>query len=601
MRRRCVLLALVVAAGAVAARPDRPVRRAIIDEGPTASVPSAYHPVEPLRVLDTRDGLGGVTTLPAGASATLDLSAVLPAATTAVVLTATVTETRAAGYLTIWPTGNERPRVSSLNATRRGATVSNLVTVAIGPGRSLSLFSQSGTDVVLDLAGYYAATSVPAAGRFVPAQARAVDTRDDDDLVHPGAVRPGETLRIDLTGHIVWGASAVALNVTVVDAPAGYWTLWPAGAARPLASNVNVDGGRPVTATAAIVGLRDGAVELYAQTGGHVVIDVLGSYTGPSSTPGVDGRFVALSPTRILDTRTSGTAPPTPGSAPVADATALLAAAGLDPSDVAAIVGNTTIADAAAPGYVTVSPAGLVRPLLSNLNATARGDVVANHTIAPVSATGVTLYTQSGTQLVLDVNGVFLGPPSVRLTSPAGDPPTTGAHAFLAHRRDGYPMRWDPCTPVRYRTNLERAPAGTAEAVRDALTTVSAGTGLTFVNTGSTTDVTEDGPESGSYDLLIAFTSRARRPDLFSGPSAFGGFTSDRAGWVIAGYVFVDGATVTPAAVRPVLIHELAHAVGLAHVTDRHQVLHPVITERAAYGDGDLEGLWWVGAAQGCR
>jgi hypothetical protein len=49
------------------------------------------------------------------------------------------------------------------------------------------------------------------------------------------------------------------------------------------------------------------------------------------------------------------------------------------------------------------------------------------------------------------------------------------------------------------------------------------------------------------------------------------------------------------------LLHEIAHAIGLDHVSDRNQVMVPS-TGRAypGYGPGDLEGLWNVGAARGC-
>ena len=52
----------------------------------------------------------------------------------------------------------------------------------------------------------------------------------------------------------------------------------------------------------------------------------------------------------------------------------------------------------------------------------------------------------------------------------------------------------------------------------------------------------------------------------------------------------------------PVLLHELGHAVGLAHVGDATQVMNATATSSGptSYGAGDLTGLWQVGAAQGC-
>jgi hypothetical protein len=51
-----------------------------------------------------------------------------------------------------------------------------------------------------------------------------------------------------------------------------------------------------------------------------------------------------------------------------------------------------------------------------------------------------------------------------------------------------------------------------------------------------------------------------------------------------------------------VLLHELAHAVGLGHVADETQLMNAVATPNSptTYAAGDLEGLWELGAAAGC-
>ena len=48
-------------------------------------------------------------------------------------------------------------------------------------------------------------------------------------------------------------------------------------------------------------------------------------------------------------------------------------------------------------------------------------------------------------------------------------------------------------------------------------------------------------------------------------------------------------------------LHELGHALGLAHVDDDRQVMHPAGgAQLNTYGSGDLAGLHQLGAAPGC-
>jgi hypothetical protein len=51
---------------------------------------------------------------------------------------------------------------------------------------------------------------------------------------------------------------------------------------------------------------------------------------------------------------------------------------------------------------------------------------------------------------------------------------------------------------------------------------------------------------------------------------------------------------------QPVLLHELGHAAGLGHIPSAGEVMNPVVTGISSYQLGDLNGLWRVGAMQGC-
>jgi uncharacterized repeat protein (TIGR03803 family) len=75
------------------------------------------------------------------------------------VANATVVPNPSLGYLTLWPDDTEQPLVSTLNSYN-GVVTSNM---AIVPSRngSIDAFAAGSTNFILDLTGYFASTSVP--------------------------------------------------------------------------------------------------------------------------------------------------------------------------------------------------------------------------------------------------------------------------------------------------------------------------------------------------------------------------------------------------------------------------------------------------------
>ena len=135
---------------------------------------------------------------------------------------------------------------------------------------------------------------------------RYADTRPGQSTVDgvgagTGAVLAGTVLEVDVTERgaalVPDSASAVSLNVTVVGPSAqGYLTVYPCGASRPHASNLNYVAGQTVpNAVLTKVG-AGGAVCLYAGATTHVVVDLNGWFPA-----GAD--FTSMSPERYADTR----------------------------------------------------------------------------------------------------------------------------------------------------------------------------------------------------------------------------------------------------------------------------------------------------------
>ena len=119
-----------------------------------------FHSLTPSRILDTRNGTGGITGPIAEKSAVsvqvAGRGGVPATGASAVVLNVTVTQpTAASSFLRVYPTGAALPNVSNLNF-KAGQTVPNQVTVKLGTGGKVNLYNNTGTTHVLfDVAGWY--------------------------------------------------------------------------------------------------------------------------------------------------------------------------------------------------------------------------------------------------------------------------------------------------------------------------------------------------------------------------------------------------------------------------------------------------------------
>jgi len=212
---------------------------------------------------------------------------------------------------------------------------------------------------------------------------------------------------LSITGResIPTDATAVVVNVTITQADApGYVSVWPTGSPQQV-SNLNVDRAGGTIANLATVKLgSDGKITLFSETGGHLIADLVGYYL-PVNTATSDGRFVALDPTRVLDTRISL------GSAQVSTVpnstvrVHVLGAEGVPSTGVRAVVAVVT-ATGAEPGFVTAWSGHGARPLASSLNVDRSGQTRSNQIIVPVDDDGsISLFTEAGTQLIVDVAG----------------------------------------------------------------------------------------------------------------------------------------------------------------------------------------------------
>ncbi|OLF15202.1 GH25 family lysozyme [Actinophytocola xanthii] len=231
----------------------------------------------PRRVLDTRRTGGAVGP---GASRRVDLSSVVPTGATAVTLTVTGVGAARPTFVTAWPTGRPRPRVSTLNLADGRATP-NLVTVRLGAGRSVNLYNHAGSvHLLVDVAGYYR----PGSGaRFVATTPRRlIDTRGGRPTWVP-ASGGGQALALNTLGQAAFGVTGTVLNLTGVSPSTGtFMTVYArtsATPARPRSSNLNLVT-RQTASTLVSTAVGPGStVWVYSNAGTvHLIADVAGYF-----------------------------------------------------------------------------------------------------------------------------------------------------------------------------------------------------------------------------------------------------------------------------------------------------------------------------------
>ncbi|WP_307846193.1 PKD domain-containing protein [Actinospica durhamensis] len=371
---------------------------------------SAYTPVGPVRLLDTRHGTGAPEVKVAvNHSVALKIAGngSIPSDATAVALNVTVTDTAGNGYISVTPSGASAS-VSNLNYLA-GQTVTNYVIVPVGSDGQIELHDAGpaggSVDLIADVSGYFTHTAGDDYSPVGPA--RVLDTRHNVG-VPTGKVAPDHGISVGALG-IPAGAIAVAVHVTVTDTTGNGWiAAEPDGAGTPTTSILNYLKGQTVSNTVIVPVAADGKIELY-NGGGTGSVDLIGDVAGYFSAGSTEA-YMPVAPYRSWDSRKNGTALTAGGD------TSYDLAVDQDTSgvqqfpDSATLITNITVTDVTANGYLIAYGASSVRPGVSNLNYL-EGQTVAGMSLLATSgpAQQIDIRNQSsGTgDVILDVFGYF--------------------------------------------------------------------------------------------------------------------------------------------------------------------------------------------------
>ncbi len=369
-----------------------------------SSAPLSFVPIPPCRVIDTRASSSG----PLRSQTTQDVSITstscgIPSSAQAYSLNFTVVPLRQLSYLTVFPTGQPQPVVSTLNSYD-GRTKANAAIVPAGTNGEVSVFATDDTDFIIDINGYFVSASDVTALAFYPvAPCRLVDTRGTaGPLGAPTLAAQQERTFPILTGvcGVPGTAKAYSMNYTAVPkGPLAYLTTWPAGQTRPVVSTLNAPTGA-TTANAAVVPAGvNGDVSVYATGQTDLIIDINGYFAPPSGT-GLS--LYNLTPCRVYDSRTQPLGQPVNG---VIDINVVGSPCGV-PASAQSYVFNATVIPSNSLKFLTVWPHGGIEPNVSTLNALDSA-VTSNMAIAPVADGSVDVFTSGAAQLIVDIFGYF--------------------------------------------------------------------------------------------------------------------------------------------------------------------------------------------------
>ncbi len=259
--------------------------------------PGGLTALTPARLMDTRNGTGGITG-PVARAAVVKLSVlghggVPTSGVGAVVLNVTAASSQTGGYLTVFPDGVARPATSNLNF-RANETFPNLVIVKVGSDGKVDFFNgTSGTiRLVADVQGWFK-TGAPAAGGFTPlTPGRRLDTRNATGGI-TGPVASGATISLPILGHLgvpPSGVGAVVLNVTAVASTgAGHLTVYADGISAPSTWNVSFPTNKTVPELVTVAVGADGKVA-FTNTSGEsvqIVADIFGWFRTTTPLTGI--------------------------------------------------------------------------------------------------------------------------------------------------------------------------------------------------------------------------------------------------------------------------------------------------------------------------
>ncbi|WP_083974828.1 right-handed parallel beta-helix repeat-containing protein [Kitasatospora mediocidica] len=323
--------------------------------------------------------------------------------------------------------------------------------------------------------------------RFAAMAQRILDTRSG--LGAPAKrLGPDSEMTLDVSNILINGtiptrinATAVVLNLTAVGpTDSSFLTVYPTGQPRPVTSNSNFVAGQDTAHLVTVPVGVDGTVKIYNHSGSlDLVADLVGDYNTSERD-----RFTAVTPTRVLDTRTGQGSGQVGKVGPKGSVCFPVPVQPGHPSGVDTVALNLTATDGDQQSFLAANPVS--DGPSSNLNF-GPGQTVSNQAIVLTENGSVCVHNANGnTNVVADLIGYY---------DPTAD------------------SEFTPIVPTRLVDT--RNGAGTPIGPDSALPVQVAGTaGIPASATGAVLNVTATGPDLPGF--LAVYPDGRARPNTSS-------------------------------------------------------------------------------------
>jgi hypothetical protein len=399
----------------------------LLSIGIAAQNPSQLVPVNPCRLLDTRDS----DVIPANQTTMLDIRTLATERCTVDLSTATAYSLNVTlipqygqpvSYVTVWSDDTSEPPLASLMNSIDGRIKASAAIVPAGMSDGgINIWLTDPADIVLDLGGYFVPPAQHTLVFYPLTPCRVVDTRNSEMPTGfgPPAMAAEETRVFSLMNSscldvpLMSNPVAYSLNFTVLPGASqsslSYMTVWPTEMGQmPTASVLNNPTATVVSNAAIMRGTTSahnyGEISVYTTDETELIVDVNGYFAAPVSAAGA--MYYPTMPCRVLDTRTSS--PSTPfGGVLTVDVKDSVSCPGLGGTSAVGYAMNATVIPTSTFQYLTLYRDGIETPSNVSTVNSIDGTTASNMAVVPTSNGLIDAYAAGATDLVLDAYGYF--------------------------------------------------------------------------------------------------------------------------------------------------------------------------------------------------